>query len=99
MKRALLWVAGAAFAGGAGCGAGEMPQFPTQGELQKMKAAPAPARIAKRSLREVDAWDLKDPPAQPPEGPHAPVGPWEQLLADASKSRQGLLATPESMNC
>ena len=83
-----------------GCGGGSGPaQFPTQGDLQKLKGAPTPARIANPLLREVDSWDLKDPPAQPPEGTHSPAGPWEQLLAEAAKSRQGLLATTESMNC
>src|SRR5450432_497421 len=83
-----------------GCGAGDKTaQFPTQGDLQKLKTAPAPARIADPLLREVDSWDLKDAPSQPPEGIHAAASPWEQLLADAAKARQGLLATTESMNC
>jgi hypothetical protein len=81
--------------GGGGAGA----QFPTQGDLQKLQGAPAPARIANPLLREVDGWDLKDPPAQPPEGTHTPGSPWEKQLAEAANARQGLLATPESMNC
>src|SRR5262245_36453522 len=85
---------------GGGHGGGEMPaQFPTQSDIQKLKSAPTPAKLADPALREVDTWELKDPPPQPPEGPHAPASPWEQQLADAAKARQGLLATPESMSC
>jgi hypothetical protein len=97
--RGALWscaaVALLAACGGGGSGA----QFPSQGDLQKLTGAPAPARIANPLLREVDSWDLKDPPAQPPEGSHTPSSAWEKQLAEAAQSRQGLLATPESMNC
>jgi hypothetical protein len=98
--RGALWWSCAAVTLLMGCGGGGAgAQFPSQGDLQKITGAPAPARIANPLLREVDSWDLKDPPATPPEGSHTPGSPWEQQLADAAKSRQGLLATPESMNC
>jgi hypothetical protein len=81
-------------------GGNELPaQFPTQSELQNLKGAQAPARLTDPAVREVDNFDLKDSPVQPPDGNHTPASPWEQLLADAAETREGLLSTPESMNC
>jgi hypothetical protein len=97
--RGALWSCAAAALLAACGGGGSGAQFPSQGDLQKLTGAPAPARLANPLLREVDSWDLKDSPAEPPEGSHTPSSAWEKQLAEAAQARQGLLATPESMNC
>jgi hypothetical protein len=85
-----------------GCAGGSQPdtRFPTASEIARLGDAPAPAHVGNPDQKDVDTWDLKDPPSQAVENvPHAPATPWERLLADAAAKRQGLLWTPESMHC
>lgn len=90
-------VAGCAHGGNGG---GEVPQFPSPTEIDKLRTSSPPSRIANPSLRDVETWTLKDAPAHSPGSAlHTPASPWEQLLADAAKSRQGLLWTSEAMHC
>jgi hypothetical protein len=96
------WLFAPALALFVGCAGSESQdvRFPTASEIARIGEAPAPARISNPHEKEVDAWELKDAPAQPAgNAAHPASSPWERLLADTAAKRQGLLWTPESMHC
>ena len=75
-------------------------RFPTAAEIGQIGDAPPPRRVSNPGQKEVDTWDLKDPPSSAPDAaPRAPSGPWEKVLADAAAKRQGLLWVSDSMHC
>jgi hypothetical protein len=89
-----------AWSSGCGGSRGEASRFPTQAELQKIEQAPPPSHFTDSSVREVETWDLVDPPADPsPTANHAPQSLWERQLARDAERRQGLLWLSEPMHC
>jgi hypothetical protein len=85
----------------AGCSGSQADtRFPTASEIARIAEGPPPPHVGNPDQKDVDAWDLKDPPAQASENiSHTPANAWERLLADAANKRQGLLWTPEAMHC
>ena len=104
MKMVLV---GAALLGVVGCGprglilgGNDLPaQFPTQSEVQHLKTAEAPARLADPTEREVENVGLEGFAGSGARRHSRADIPLGNLLADAAKGREGLLSTPESMNC
>ena len=82
------------------CGLRVEGRFPTAAEIGEIGNAPPPKRLSAGKVKDLEAWDLVEPPAEPA-GPtaRAPANPTERLLADAAAKRQGLLWASEAMNC
>src|SRR5579859_6624742 len=80
-------------------GFGADARFPTASEVSDIAARPPPTRMADVPQKDVETWDLKDPPEKPAGGQHVATTPWERLLADAATTRQGLLWASEPMTC
>jgi hypothetical protein len=98
--------AGLACAGGPG---GSRPgntvqdssRFPTPKELEKLEAAPVPAKLFDLDVRTVDTWELSGPfPERIVSDPYTePENPWAALVDDAARRRVGLVVPTEAMYC
>src|SRR5689334_8449937 len=74
------------------CGSRVEGKFPTAAEISDIGNAPPPKRLSQGKVKDLDAWDLVEPPARPADqAAHAAANPTERLLADAAAKRQGLL--------
>jgi hypothetical protein len=84
----------------AGCATEGAARFPSREELRKIEESPPPARTSSGSDREIDGWSLAGPlPDRIGTAPHAPSGPWEELMARAAEARPGVVFVSESMSC
>src|SRR5262249_30658609 len=68
-------------------------KFPTPEQLEKLEAAPVPARLFDLDVRSVDTWELAGPfPERIDSEPYTDAGnPWAALVDDAARRRAGLV--------
>ncbi len=75
-------------------------QFPSRERLERIAAAPAPAKLVRTAAADVERWPLTGPL---PDGivaqPHHDDSAWQALLEQLAGEQNGAIALPESLHC
>ncbi len=74
--------------------------FPSREELSRLGQSPPMRDLLEVPMRDVNSWQLNgDFPERIELAPHQPASPWEELLAEQARRREGPIYPSGAMHC